>query len=82
MHPEDQEMALQAFADHLNDHSGRTPFDIDYRLQSKNGDYRWYHASGETIRDEKGVPLRVAGTIRDITLEKIKRKQPMKWLLR
>lgn len=74
LHPEDQEMALQAFADHLNDHSGRTPFDIDYRLQSKNGEYRWYHAGGETIRDEKGVPLRVAGTIRDITLEKNKEK--------
>lgn len=37
LHPEDQEMALQAFADHLNDHSGRTPFDIDYRLQRKMG---------------------------------------------
>lgn len=74
LHPEDQEMALQAFADHLNDHSGRTPFDIDYRLQRKNGEYRWYHAGGETIRDEKGVPLRVAGTIRDITLEKNKEK--------
>lgn len=35
LHPEDKESALQAFADHLNDHSGRTPFDIDYRLQSK-----------------------------------------------
>jgi len=44
-------MALQAFADHLNDHSGRTPFDIDYRLQSENGEYRWYYAGGETIRD-------------------------------
>ncbi|MFB8736274.1 PAS domain-containing protein [Bacillus sp. SL00103] len=57
----------------MNDHSGRTPFDIDYRLQSKNGDTSWYHAGGETIRDEKGVPLRVAGTIRDITLEKNKK---------
>lgn len=74
LHPEDQKMALQAFADHLNDHSGRTPFDVDYRLQRKNGEYRWYHVSGETIRDEKGVPLRVAGTIRDITLEKNKEK--------
>lgn len=69
LHPEDKERAIQALADHLNDHTGRTPFDIRYRLASKNGEYRWYHAGGYTLRDEKGVPLRVAGTIRDITHE-------------
>ncbi|MBP1155337.1 MULTISPECIES: PAS domain-containing protein [unclassified Paenibacillus] len=72
LHPEDKERTLQAFADHLNDHTGKTLFDIDYRLRSKNGEYRWYHAGGETIRDSDGVPLRVAGTIRDITHEKNK----------
>lgn len=72
LHPEDKEMALQAFADHLTDYSGRTPFNIDYRLQLKNGEYRWFHAGGETIRDSKGIPLRVAGTIRDINFEKNK----------
>ncbi|MBP1934835.1 methyl-accepting chemotaxis protein [Ammoniphilus resinae] len=72
LHPEDAERALEAFANHLNDYSGRTPFDIDYRLSLKSGEYRWFHASGATIRDKQGVPLRVAGTIRDITLEKDK----------
>lgn len=72
LHPEDAERTLKAFADHLNDYSGKTPFDIDYRLQLKNGEYRWFHAGGETIRDENGKPLRVAGTIRDITFEKNK----------
>lgn len=74
LHPEDADRALQAFADHLNDHTGRTPFDLDYRLQLKNGEYRWFHAGGATIRDANGVPLRVAGTIRDITLEKRKQE--------
>ena len=72
LHPDDSKMALAALANHLNDHSGKTPFDVDYRLASKNGEYRWYHAGGETIRDEKGIPLRVAGTIRDVTHEKNK----------
>lgn len=72
LHSEDKENALQAFADHMNDYSGRTLFSIDYRLCQKNGDYRWYHAGGETIRDLNGVPLRVAGTIRDVTHEKNK----------
>ncbi|PLT34535.1 PAS domain-containing methyl-accepting chemotaxis protein [Bacillus sp. V5-8f] len=72
LHPDDKERTLEAFAAHLNDYSGRTPFDVDYRLQLKNGEYRWYHAGGETIRNQHGAPLRVAGTIRDITHEKNK----------
>lgn len=74
LHPEDAEPTLQSFANHLNDYTGKTPYELDYRLQLKNGEYRWFHASGETVRDEKGVPLRVAGTIRDVTFEKNKIK--------
>lgn len=73
LHPEDQQRALEAFSNHLLDYSGRTPFDIDYRLQLKSGEYRWFHASGTTLRDENGAPLRVAGTIRDIMLEHTKK---------
>lgn len=72
LHPDDKQRALDAFAAHLLDYSGRTPFDLDYRLQLKSGEYRWFHASGTTRRDEKGAPLRVAGTIRDIMLERNK----------
>ncbi len=72
LHPEDKQRSLDAFAAHLNDHTGRTPFSIDYRLQLKSGEYRWYHAGGTTNRDAKGLPVRVAGTIRDITFEKNK----------
>lgn len=66
LHPEDKERTLKAFYDHINDYSGGTPFDIEYRLRLKNGEYRWFHAHGSCMRDDKGVPLRVAGTIRDI----------------
>lgn len=69
LHPEDLQPTLDAFANHLNDYTGQTDYTVNYRLRSKNGEYRWYHAGGETIRDEQGIPLRVAGTIRDITQE-------------
>ncbi|MEC0129177.1 methyl-accepting chemotaxis protein [Paenibacillus pabuli] len=72
LHPEDHDRTINEFAKHMNDYSGRTPYDLDYRLQRKNGEYRWYHAGGETVRDSNGVPLRVAGTIRDVTHEKNK----------
>lgn len=69
LHPDDLQPTLDAFANHLNDYTGQTDYTVNYRLRSKNGEYRWYHAGGETIRDEQGIPLRVAGTIRDITQE-------------
>jgi PAS domain S-box-containing protein len=52
---------------HLNDRTGRTPYNIEYRLQLKNGEYRWFIATGATTRDRSGVPLRVAGALRDIS---------------
>ncbi|OMP66368.1 methyl-accepting chemotaxis protein [Domibacillus epiphyticus] len=72
LHPEDADRAVEALANHLNDYTGNTPFEEEYRLALKSGEYRWFHASGATIRDNQGVPLRVAGTIRDITYEKNK----------
>lgn len=72
LHPEDAESAQQGLADYLNDYSGRADLNQEYRLQHKDGQYRWYQASGATVRDAKGVPLRLAGTLREITLEKNK----------
>lgn len=72
LHPEDAQAAQQGLADYLNDYSGRADLDQEYRLRHKDGQYRWYKASGATIRDASGVPLRLAGTLREITLEKNK----------
>jgi len=75
LHPDDKETTLNAFAAHLNDRSGRTPYDLIYRLRSKNGGYRSYHAFGSTMRDGAGNPLRVAGAVKDITGELRMREQ-------
>jgi PAS domain S-box-containing protein len=70
LHPDDVDRTVTAFMNHLNDRSGRTPYNIEYRLQLKNGDYRWFVATGATSRDRSGIPLRVAGALRDIDNEK------------
>jgi len=70
LHPDDSGWVLEAFAAHLNDRTGRTPYDVQYRLQLKSGDYRWFRASGSTRRDSSGVPVRVAGALVDIHEEK------------
>lgn len=68
LHPDDKEQSLNAFGAHLNDRSGRTPFDIEYRLKMKRGEYRWFRARGQTRRDASGTPLRVVGALVDVHL--------------
>jgi len=67
LHPEDKEKTLDAFAKHMLDTTGNTPYDVEYRLLRKTGDYAYYRASGESIRDENGNAIRVAGALMDIT---------------
>gem|GEM_PF-2423535 len=75
-HPEDSEKAFTAFAAHFIDRSGKTPYDIEYRLMHKEGTYRWYRGFGTTLRDAQGIPLRVAGAVMDI--DEIKHAQSEK----
>lgn len=72
LHPEDKKLTVENLTNHIIDYTGQTPFDMDYRLRLKNGEYRWFHATGQILRNNEGVPLRASGTIRDISFEKIK----------
>ena len=67
LHPEDRARAVEAFAKHILDKTGKTPFDLEYRLKKKDGRYAYYRASGETLRDEDGNAERVAGAMLDVT---------------
>ena len=66
LHPDHKQKTLDAFGAHLYDLSGETPYDVEYQLKLKEGSYRWFRAIGNTMRDEKGNPLRVAGSLIDI----------------
>jgi PAS domain S-box-containing protein len=70
LHPEDKKRSLEAFIAHLNDYTGNTPYNIEYRLKLKNGDYRYFHAFGTALRDDSGAPLRVSGALIDVNEEK------------
>ena len=67
LHPEDKDGALAALTAHLLDTSGKTPFDVECRLLKKDGEYSYYRTTGETIRDEDGLALYLAGALMDIT---------------
>lgn len=64
IHPDEHDRVIAAFWDHVQQD---TPYDIEYRLQGKQGDYVWVQARAKTIRAADGTPLRVAGSINDIT---------------
>ena len=70
LHPDDKESTINAFAKHLLDKTGKTPYDLTYRCKLKNGEYRYFRAFGTTMRDSHGIPLRVAGALQDISEEK------------
>ncbi|MBD2503106.1 PAS domain S-box protein [Anabaena azotica] len=66
VHPEDQPYMLEKLNAHLQDAS--VPYKLDYRVQTKAGDYRWIVNYGKAVvRDEDGNPLRMTGTHRDIS---------------
>lgn len=69
LHPEDRQMVLDAFYDHLH---GKTPFyEALHRMQHKNGTVSWVLDRGRVSEwDEHGNPLRVTGTHIDMTKEK------------
>jgi PAS domain-containing protein len=66
LHPEDSQFAISAFIAHVDDRTGKTPFDVAYRLRHKSGEYRWFRGRGQTRRAADGSPLRVVGAITDI----------------
>ena len=70
LHPDDKERSINAFASHLLDRTGETPYDLEYRLLKKNGEYATFHAFGATNRDEQGYAVRVAGAIQEISRTK------------
>ena len=45
---------------------------LHFRMKNKSGVYSWYQSEGKALRDEKGYPVRVAGTIRNTNHEIMK----------
>lgn len=44
------------------------PYDIEYRTEpTPDGQFRYIHAKGHVYRDERGKPIKMLGTVQDIT---------------
>ena len=68
IHPDDAEAVIRAnkrCADGEVDN-----FAVEYRMRHKDGVYRWIHGRGASLKDDRGIVIRMAGTHTDITRRK------------
>ena len=68
LHPEDKEHTFAALEAHIE---RRVPYDHEYRLLTKQGEYRWFRARGQGIWDEQGRLIRMAGSLQCINDRKL-----------
>jgi PAS domain S-box-containing protein len=64
LHPDDRERTRKFWTDSV---AGRAPYDVEYRVQRKDGVYGWFKTRGVPIRDEEGNIEKWFGTCTDIT---------------
>ncbi len=67
VHPEDLERVRTAMINHLVQH---VPYAEALRMRGKDGNYRWFSARGQAQWDNEGRPIRMAGSLRDISRRK------------
>lgn len=67
LHPDDRERAVDALRAHIEE---RAPYNIECRLRCKGGAYVWVQSRAQATWSENGEPLRMAGSIADISERK------------
>ncbi len=71
LHPADRERTLSLFVQTLADRSGKTRYDLEYRLKTRNQGYRWYRAAGNVQRNQQGEPIQFIGIFVDVNDEHV-----------
>ncbi len=70
LHEDDVQWVLKEFTDTINDYTDKKTYDVEYRMQVKSGEWRWFHAIGKLIRRPDGTPQSYIGMFVDITKSK------------
>ncbi len=66
IHPDDYEYTMEVMSNHLKGIT--SAWVTTYRIRRKSGEYSWYYDRGEiTVRDTNGKPLKLIGTVIDVT---------------
>ena len=65
LHPEDKAKTFEAFQSSIDDKTGTYRYTVAYRMQMKNGIYKWFRASGGCLHEQDGK-IRACGSLVDI----------------
>tara|TARA_R110002095_G_scaffold48063_3_gene42785 strand:+ start:10740 stop:12719 length:1980 start_codon:yes stop_codon:yes gene_type:complete len=63
LHQEDAPKTIQAINKALEQ---GLPFDLEYRLRVKGGEYRWFRGSAKVLHNSEGRVVRMTGSLSDI----------------
>ena len=72
LHRDDVAPALEAAKAHIRDDQ---PYDVEFRVRTKGGEYRWFRARGRSVRNADGWAVRMAGSVSDIHDSKLAEAQ-------
>ena len=64
LHPDDKDHVFGQLAAHIEH---RVPYDVEYRLRTNRGDFRWVRGRGQAMWNEQGEVRRMSGSCQDIT---------------
>lgn len=68
IHPDDYPKHRDMLRAHISNHS--VPYDLECRLLMPDGNHRWFRVVGQSISDDNGRLVRMAGMITDIDSER------------
>ena len=75
VHPDDRQLVMDAVRDAL---ATGSVYDIEHRLVLPDGTQKIVHGRSDVIKDERGKPIKMIGTIQDITARKKAREKLLK----
>ena len=67
-HPQDRQPLRMALQEHLE--GGEDHFELEHRLRTADGAYRWILCRGLLVRQDSRIPMRMVGSMSDITARK------------
>ena len=68
IHPADASRVRKLLDAHLADGES---FETEYRIRHRDDTYRWVVSKGQAARTLEGTPLRIAGSMSDVTAQKV-----------
>ena len=68
LHAGDRSRVRSALIAHLKH---RDPFNLEFRVRHSDGDYRWFHATAQSLRDASGRVIRLAGSLTDVNARRL-----------